>query len=195
MYYAVVDVETTGGLPLKTRIIEIAIIIVHKNKIKSIFQAIINPQTSIPPFISRLTGISNSMTRHAPTFREIAPEILKLTQNSIFVAHNARFDYACISAEMIRAGFSFSKPLLCTVELSRKAFPQIKKYNLTNLCKELNIPNEQPHRAKSDAIATANLLLKILQILPENFIKEQIKVYNLANYGHHKFSKFENFDL
>lgn len=193
--YAIVDVETTGGLPLKTRIIEIAIIILQKNNINSIFNAIINPQTTIPSFITRLTGISNSMTRNAPTFREIAPEILKLTQNTIFVAHNARFDYACINAEMIRAGFSFSKPLLCTLELSRKAFPQIKKYNLNNLCKVLNIPNTQPHRAKSDAIATANLLLKIMQILPDKLIKEQIKAHTLTNLGDHKFSKFENSDL
>lgn len=173
--FAIVDVETTGGIPSQTRIIEIAIILLNNNQISSVYHTLVNPLTHIPPFITRLTGISDAMTRYAPAFKDIAPDIAKYLQNRIFVAHNVRFDYTCIKTEMNKSGLHFSLPLLCTVELSRKAFPQLSKYNLNYICKHLQIPNNQPHRAKSDALATAHLFLRILNTLQPYDIASMIK--------------------
>src|SRR5271170_173389 len=77
--YAVVDVETTGGSPMTGhRVTEIAAVIVRDGRVAETFQTLVNPERSIPPFITRLTHITPSMVRDKPTFREIAPRVADL---------------------------------------------------------------------------------------------------------------------
>lgn len=121
--YAIVDIETTGGLFKRDRITEIAIVLHDgKNNIEQ-FSSLVNPERSIPPEITRITGISNDMVQDAPKFYEIAKTVVELLDGAIFVAHNVRFDYTFIKNEFKALGYTFTKRQLCTVKLSRKAFP------------------------------------------------------------------------
>jgi DNA polymerase-3 subunit epsilon len=94
--YAVLDIETTGGNARSEKITEIAICIHDGEKIVHEYSTLVNPEKSIPPFISRLTGITNEMVEDAPKFFEIAKEIVALTEGKTLVAHNAHFDYGFI---------------------------------------------------------------------------------------------------
>ena len=97
--YAIVDIETTGGHFGSDRITEIAIVVLENGiKIRE-FQSLVNPNRSIPPEITRITGIDNQMVAVAPQFFEIARDIILCMQDCIFVAHNVQFDYSFIRNE------------------------------------------------------------------------------------------------
>ena len=161
--YAIVDLETTGGIPKRDKITEIAIIIYDGDKILNDFKSLVNPERSIPPNITRITGITNEMVETAPKFYEIAKEVLEVMEDTIFVAHNVRFDYQFLREEFKSLGYTFTKRNLCTVRLSRKAFPKLLSYSLGNLIRYFKIKVENRHRAYDDAYATTILLDKIFK--------------------------------
>ena len=103
--YTVIDVETTGGSPdAGHRVTEIAAVRVENGEVRDTFQTLINPERSIPPFITSLTSISWEMVKDAPKFRDICDELLARMEGTIFVAHNAAFDWRFVSAEVARLG-------------------------------------------------------------------------------------------
>ncbi|HUX83646.1 MAG TPA: exonuclease domain-containing protein [Chitinophagaceae bacterium] len=165
--YAVVDVETTGGIAAHHRITEIAVLVHDGHQVREEFSTLINPETIIPSGISRLTGISNEMVSGAPKFCEVARTIVELTRGHIFVAHNARFDYHFLRWEFQRLGYPFRCETLCTVKLSRKLIPGLPSYSLGNLCQSLGIRITDRHRAAGDARATVTLLERLLSIQRE----------------------------
>lgn len=159
--YSVIDIETTGTNNQTGKIIEIAIILFNGQNVSESFVSLINPECYIPKFITNITGISNEMVTNAPKFYEIAKQIVQITSNKIFVAHNVGFDYNFIRKEFKDLGFDFIRKTLCTVELSRKLLPGHASYSLGKLCNDLNININGRHRAEGDALATIELM-KIL---------------------------------
>ncbi len=160
--YAIVDIETTGGMAKRDKIIEIAVVIHDGQSIIDQYSTLVNPERSIPYEITRITGIDNSMVEDAPRFFEIAKEFIMRTQGAIFVAHNVNFDYSFIREEYDRLGYTFSMRQLCTVKLSRKSFPGLHSYSLGNLIKHFDIAVNARHRALDDAIATTQIFSMIL---------------------------------
>ena len=158
--YAVVDIEATGGNHVKGRIIEIAIILFDGEKIVSEYSTLVNPEVKIDWYVTKLTGIKNSMVADAPLFADIAEEILRLTKGHIFVAHDVDFDYKFLKEELRKVGLDFNEPKVCTLKLSAKHLPDASSYSLGKLCDEMGIPipKEVRHRAAGDAVATAKLL-------------------------------------
>lgn len=169
--YAIIDIEATGGSPKRDKITEIAIYLYDGQKVVDSFTSLINPETEIPPFIRKLTGISNDMVSSAPTFEDVAARIQAITKDAVFVAHNVQFDYAYIRAEFKRLGYEFRRQKLCTVKLSRKIFPDLPSYSLGKLCAQLEIPLSNRHRASGDAYAT----VKLFSLLRENDSEEHIE--------------------
>lgn len=161
--FAIVDLETTGGIPKRDKITEIAIIVHDGESVIDEFQSLVNPERSIPPEITRITGITNEMVSEAPKFYEIAREVIEKTEECIFVAHNVRFDYSFLIHEFKSLGYTFTRRNLCTVRLSRKAFPGLRSYSLGNLIRHFNIEVQNRHRAYDDAYATTLLLEKIFR--------------------------------
>jgi DNA polymerase III subunit epsilon len=158
--YAVVDIEATGGNHIKGKIIEIAVILFDGEKITKQYSTLVDPETKIDWYVTKLTGISNKMVADAPLFSKVAKEIATLVKGKIFVAHDVDFDYKFLKTELKKAGFDFNEPKVCTVKLSEKHMPGATSYSLGKLCDELGIPipKEERHRAAGDAIATAKLL-------------------------------------
>ena len=165
--YAVVDIETSGGRAQVDKITEIAIYIHDGEKIVDEFSTLINPETYIPPFITRLTGINNDMVATAPKFYEVAKKIVLMTEGCLFVAHNAPFDYRFIQEEFKRLGYNYQRQTMCTVRMSRKIIPGMGSYSLGNLCQTLGITINNRHRAAGDALATTKLL-ELLLVKTEN---------------------------
>ncbi len=169
--YAVVDLETTGGRPDRDKITEIAIVIHNGQEVIETFSSLINPGVSIPPMITRITGISQEMVDEAPPFYEVARQVALLTEHTVFVAHNVRFDYQFLREAFSDLGFTFTRPHLCTVKMTRKAFPGLPSYSLGNLIRHFGITVQSRHRALDDALATSRLLEMILE--KENHIGPQ----------------------
>jgi DNA polymerase-3 subunit epsilon len=148
--FAFVDVETTGGNAVYERVIEIAVIIMEKNKVTRKWSTLVNPERNIPGMIQSITGISNRDVEYAPTFDRIASELFELLDGKVFVAHNARFDYGFIRNEFKRSGISFTAKTLCTVRLSRVLYPRFRNHNLDSIIDRHGFTCENRHRALDD---------------------------------------------
>lgn len=162
--FAVVDVETTGGGPHRGhRMTEIAIVHVDRGEIVDEFTSLLNPGRSIPPMISSLTGITAEMVESAPYFEHVAELVLDRLQDRVFVAHNAQFDRSFVRAELAEA-IGEAPPLtpLCTVQMARGLLPRLRRRNLDALTRHFGIPIHGRHRAAGDALATARVLLRLL---------------------------------
>lgn len=162
--YVITDIETTGNQTKgHDRMIQIAIVVVEDGKIVQEYASFVNPQRSIPPFVSDLTGISAIDVQNAPTFKEIAKEVKEICKDSIFVAHNVQFDLTFLNYELELNGFS---PVKCqaidTVELTKIFYPTLPSYKLMDIATYFGYTHLRPHQADSDAYATALLLLDIL---------------------------------
>ncbi len=175
MDFAIVDIETTGGKPARHHITEIAIVISDGQRVKERFSTLVHTRQEIPVFIQRLTGINNEMLEDAPRLEEIAPRIMQLLHNKVFVAHNVNFDFKFMARHLEQCGHRLSLKRICTVRLSRKIIPGLPSYSLGRLCKSLGIHVKNRHRALGDAEATAELLHLLLQKDSENLIKKHIR--------------------
>lgn len=162
MLYSIIDIETTGGKASRDKITEIGVVLHDGQQIIETYESLINPECYIPYGITQLTGITQEMVQDAPKFYEVAKEIVQLTEGAIFVAHNVRFDYGFLKHEFMRLGYTFSRKQLCTVRLSREAFPGLRSYSLGNLITHFGISTDARHRALADAMATTELLEKVL---------------------------------
>jgi DNA polymerase-3 subunit epsilon len=165
--FVVVDVETTGGRPdFGDRITEIAAVTIRDGAIVDVYETLVNPERSIPPFITRLTNISWEMVRDKSPFRDVCEHVLRVLDGHVFVAHNASFDWRFVSAEVTRAtGRELTGRRLCTVRLARRLLPQLRSRSLDWVARHygVEIEPEMRHRAAGDAIATARCMLRLLE--------------------------------
>ncbi|MFD1707156.1 ATP-dependent DNA helicase DinG [Siminovitchia sediminis] len=163
--YVVVDVETTGNSFQKgAKIIQISAVVVKHGRIVDQFTSFINPGHPIPPFIKELTGIYEDDVAQAPKFSDLADEIFHLLEGAVFVAHNVKFDRSFIAGELKEAGFS--NPIvqtLDTVELANILLPEAESYKLGELSDQMELEHDHPHQADSDALATAELFIQLLE--------------------------------
>jgi DNA polymerase-3 subunit epsilon len=167
--FAVVDVETTGMRPAASdRVTEIAVVLVQGARRELVFESLVNPGRPIPYYITTMTGISDEMVKDSPTFDGIADDLLQVLSGRVFTAHNARFDWGFIDAEVKRArGLALVGTRMCTVKLARALLPELPSRGLDALQEHFNIPNQARHRARGDALATADLLSRLLEMASE----------------------------
>jgi len=167
--FAVVDVETTGVRATRDdRITEIAVVLVQGERRELVFESLVNPGRPIPGFCTALTGITNEMLRAAPRFEDIAEPVLEALSGRAFVAHNVRFDWRFVAAELRRTrAVRLDGPRLCTVRLARRLLPSAESCSLGALGFLLAFDNPARHRAGGDALVTAMLLQRLLGLARE----------------------------
>ena len=165
--FVVVDVETTGTRPPDCRVTEVGAYRVRDNRIVDEFTSLVNPGVPVPPFICSLTGITNEMVAGAPPFAEITDAWLRFAQGSILVAHNAGFDMRFLNSEIARLypARRMANPHLCTVALSRRLLPDLASHRLDRLADHFGVSISARHRAHGDALATAHILVRLLDLL------------------------------
>lgn len=162
-----VDLETTGGNAAYHRITEIGIVRVVAGELVEEWSSLVNPECRIPSYIEAFTGISNEMVADAPRFAELASVVLEKLAGAVFVAHNARFDYAFLRSEFRRLERSFSAKVLCTVKLSRRLYPEHPRHNLDALMERHDLRCAARHRALGDARVLWDFWQKMRVVQPE----------------------------
>lgn len=162
--YAVVDVETTGGAHAAGhRVTEVAVVEVEGGVVQDVFETLVNPGRRIPRWAARLTGIDDRMVAAAPAFGEIAEELFARIDGRVFAAHNAGFDWGWVRTELLDAlGDAPAVPRVCTMSLARRFAPELGRRNLDALAEHFRIHVHGRHRAGGDALATARVLLRLL---------------------------------
>lgn len=172
--FAFLDIETTGGNSSRDRITEIGIRFWRAGETVAEWQTLLNPGVRISPFIEQLTGISNAMVADAPSFESIASTLEEQLRDTVFVAHNARFDYGFIKSEYRRLGRLFSARVLCTVKLSRRLYPEFRKHNMDALIERHGLTQVQRHRAMGDVCAMLEFFTHALAHKGDALLEESI---------------------
>jgi DNA polymerase-3 subunit epsilon len=161
--FAVLDVETTGLRPQgHDRITEIAVVRMD-DTYRSIDEwvTLVNPQRDLGP--TSVHGITGRDVALAPSFAEIAGDVLERLADAVVVGHNVPFDLAFVRAEVARLGYEL--PLvdgLCTLRLSC-SLGFHSAASLDSCCQEIGVAHEGRHSALGDARATAGLLRAYLE--------------------------------
>lgn len=165
--FCVIDIETNGNSVQEAQIIEIGAYKLKNMQIIDKFHSLIYAK-SVPEAISELTGITENDLKNAPSLAKVLKEFRIFLQDSIFVAHNVKFDYKFISESLEQANLGILlNRKICTIELSRKII-QASRYGLGHLKEVLNIDTGSHHRALSDAKASAMILNFCINHLPKN---------------------------
>ncbi len=180
--FCILDLETTSLSPETGEIIEIAAIKYQGNVIINRFSTLVKPDIEfIPQKITSLTGISTAMVIDQPKITDIFDDFMDFIGDSILVAHNAKFDISFLNYKSKELyGKSIKNPVLCTCNLSRRLFPELKSKSLTSMAYYFNIPFNQKHRAMSDAEATLEIFKKMMEILQDYNINRVIDIIRLA---------------
>ena len=169
--YVVFDIETTGLSKKHNKIIEIGAVKVKDREVIDTFSEFINPGVPIPYQIEQLTSINDDMVKDAPMYDVIVPRFLEFCGDDIVVAHNASFDTGFMRMNAEELGLRFDNTVLDTMTLSHILLPELGKFTLDRVCKELKVVNAHHHRAIDDAEATAKVFFKLLDMLKERDVK------------------------
>lgn len=164
--FVTVDIETTGSRPGSGGILEIGAVRIEACAITASFTALVHPGEPVPPSIRHLTGIDDAMVTSAPTIDEVIAEFRAFVGDAVLVAHNHRFDMGFLDYEAERSwGMPFPRPVLDTLALARRLHPELERHNLRVLAEHYGATTMPTHRALPDALATAEVLLRMLEEL------------------------------
>lgn len=159
--YVVFDLETTGLEYNKHEIIEIGAVKISNGKIIETFTTLIKPKRSITQETIIVNGITNEMVKNSPSIEEVLPDFYKFCENCILVAHNMIFDFGFINHYGLLNNYKFENERQDTLILSRNKIKSLKRFNLKALATYLNVSLVNAHRAINDAMATAEIFIKL----------------------------------
>ena len=172
MRFVAFDVETPNAA--NDRMSAIGAAVVEDGEVVSTFSSLVDPEVHFDLFNIRLTGITPDRVRTAPNFAALWTELGPLLQSGVLVAHNAPFDLRVLSCCLDAYGIDMPRflPYACTVQMGRRCYPELPNHKLDTLCRYRGIALEH-HRADSDALACAKLLLDYEDGGPEvgNFLR------------------------
>jgi DNA polymerase-3 subunit epsilon len=163
--FCVLDLETTGGSPLSCAITEIGAVKYRGGDLIGTFQTLVDPGLAIPPSITILTGITESMVVDAPRIAEALPSFLEFIGDSVIVGHNVRFDLSFLGASINQLGYQkLANDWVDTAGLARRLVrDEVRNLRLQTLAAHFRSPVTPIHRALDDARATAHVFHGLLE--------------------------------
>ncbi|MBQ3158517.1 MAG: ribonuclease H-like domain-containing protein [Clostridia bacterium] len=159
----VFDFETTGlDKTGKDFIIEIGAVKVHKGKITEKFMSYVEPEIHISSEITGLTGITNEDVEGAPSYEQVLADFYKFTRNSYLSGYNIiGFDCYFLDVFGRLSGYNFDNKVIDVFKLAQKEVKGTKNLKLGTVAEAVGVVLDNAHRAVYDAIATAEILIKI----------------------------------
>jgi DNA polymerase III epsilon subunit family exonuclease len=164
MRYCVLDFETTGLDPVRDEVVEFAAVRVEDGEPGLHLASLCKPSGPIPYGAVRIHGITDRMVRFAAPFSEHLPGLLDFIGGDTLVGHNLAFDFGFLRTACQHAGLDFAPPQLCTLRMARTLFPHLPSRALGEVARHLGVKLETSHRALGDAMTTARILLKMLDM-------------------------------
>ncbi len=163
--FVVFDIETTGLSSIDCGIIEIGAVKISKGQVTDKFNTFVNPDMKIPPNITELTGIDDSMIADAPDVKTAVSSFLEFCGDKILIAHNATFDVGFISRAAKVHELPFKNKYIDTVALSRYVNPELKRHTLDRIATFMGLGDFNHHRACDDAEMLALIFIKMAEKL------------------------------
>jgi DNA polymerase-3 subunit epsilon len=166
--YTVFDTETTGLNPTQgDEIIQIGAVRIVNGKLlrQECFDQLVNPGRTIPTASIQIHGITPDMVQGQPTIAEVLPAFHAFARDTVLVAHNAAFDMRFLQQQEVNSGLVFTHPVLDTLLLSAVLHPNQSSHRLEAIAQRLNIRVYARHTALGDAMVTADVFLRFLDLL------------------------------
>ncbi|MDH4112800.1 MAG: DEDD exonuclease domain-containing protein [Actinomycetota bacterium] len=189
--FCVVDLETTGGSAVDDAITEIGAVKYRGGERLGSFRALVDPRRPIPPYVAHLTGIDDRLVSGEPPIEQVLPAFLEFFRGSVFVAHNAGFDFGFLNAACDALDYpALPGPPLCTARLARRVvWPDVPNVKLQTLASYFRTRATPTHRALDDAEACAEVLHGLLEfggrlgIVTMGDLIEAVRARGRPNFG------------
>ena len=191
--YTVFDTETTGLNPEGgDEIIAIGAVRIVNCRIvfQDFFEELVNPQRDIPMDSYKIHGINYEMVKEKPTIGTVLPQFSQYTENTVLVGHNLAFDLKMFKVKEKKTGVTFPNPVLDTLLLSAALHPVHQQHDMESIARRLGVSILGRHTALGDAIAAAEIFLKLMPILNSNGIltlKDAIAASQRSYYARLKY--------
>jgi DNA polymerase III epsilon subunit family exonuclease len=172
----VFDSETTGlDRDARDRVVSLAGVQVRGGVVRrdDIFDALVNPGRPIPSASIALHGVTDAMVADAPPIEAILPAFLRFSRGCVLVGHHAWFDFRFLDRECVRLGFpslAHGHAVLDTHLLARLVNGSLADLGLEGIAHRLGVSMEGRHSALGDALATAEIYVRLLTLLRERGI-------------------------
>jgi DNA polymerase-3 subunit epsilon len=155
--WALVDVETSGLIARRDRILSIAVLTFGPDGTQTDeYSTLLNPGCDPGPV--HIHGLTAERLSGAPTFEHVAGRIGALLQDRVMVAHNAQFDYDFLAHEFTRARLYLPvTQRLCTLALNRRVEPPAADLSLASLAAHYGVPQTSAHDALDDTRVLAGI--------------------------------------
>jgi DNA polymerase-3 subunit epsilon len=173
----VLDVETTGLDPARgDRIVSIACVRVRNGVVRpaEMLDVLVNPGRAIPPESTRIHGITDDRVARAPALEAVLPEVLRFAEGTVLVGHHVWFDLSFLRMATDRLGLApltDAHPVLDTRLLSEIVHGPLERHDLEAVCLRLGVAPRGRHSALGDALATAEILTRLAELLQRRGIE------------------------
>jgi DNA polymerase-3 subunit epsilon len=194
--FVVFDTETTGLKPsLGDEIISIGAVRVVNGRLLSgeTFERLVNPGQTIPPESIKFHHITDEMVKDKPPLSIVLPQFKSFVGDAVMAAHNAAFDLKFLHMKEKSTGIVFTNPVVDTLLLSRLADQYLADHSLDGIAERFNIDIPERHTALGDALATAVVLVRLIEVLESQGIVTLGQVMRLTNMAAQVRSNQEHF--
>lgn len=190
--FVVFDLETTGLNANTESIIEIGAVKVEQGNITDRFSAFVNPKRPLPYRIVELTKITDDMLIGEKTIDEVLPQFAAFCDGAAMVAHNAAFDMSFLKKALKEHALSSDITYLDTVPMAHILMPELKKYKLDTVAKNLGVSLLNHHRAVDDAYCTAEIFCIFIQKFKERGITMSAQLNDPSLMTPDRYNKLHN---
>ncbi|MDD5654385.1 MAG: exonuclease domain-containing protein [Candidatus Omnitrophica bacterium] len=172
--FTIFDVETTGLEPEKgDRIIEIAGIRMRGDERLGVFHSLVESGKEVSAEAFAVNRITPEMLKDAPLSERVLPDFLNFSNGSVLASYNAPFDMGFLNNELGLINIKPpDSPVIDVLRMSRRLLPDLERYALCFVARELGIQTEQVHRALSDVELTVNVFKALRELLDEKGIDD-----------------------
>jgi len=172
VYFAFLDVEATGLDPVSgDKICEIAVIKTIDGQVADEFVTIVNPGRNISERAISIHGITQVMVNRAPLFRDIAKDLLDFLNDTVIVAHNAKFDLEFLRSELKNLNQSLPEnEVIDTLGIARRYY-SFPSNSLGEIARYIGLPIDEEHRALADVTTTKDIFEYFLKDLERRGIR------------------------
>ena len=157
---SIIDFETTGLTPGADRVVEVSVVRLEPGSPPRVaFDTLVNPSRRVAA--TEIHGITDDDVADAPSFEDVAGDLVRALADSVVAAYNVYFDIRFLEYEFGASGLACSPPHFCLMYL-RPMLEIGHRCSLGRALAEHGIGHAGAHTAAGDCLASASLMERYL---------------------------------